>query len=286
MSDARRVMRDFWDEKAKENAMYYISSYRDYDDQDPEEFWRWGETLTERFLSESEIPFAGDERVLEIGCGIGRMTAALARRFREVEGIDVSEEMVRRAREALGGTPNARVSVANGVDLAGFADGSFDFVFSYLVFQHIPDPEITTGYLREIGRVLPGGGWMHVQVNGEGDAPGAGGAAEARGAASGSGAVSGGGGGAGATQGGSSRASVGPRLRRLAGRAARALGIARRRRGPSGLDCPAWRGSRLRLADVRRVCAEASLDVVRTRGEGTQYLWVTARKRDVAGARP
>ncbi len=260
--DPRRVMKEFWDEKAKENAMYYISSYRDYDDQDPEEFWRWGETLTERFLRESEIPFAGDERVLEIGCGIGRMTAALARRFREVEGIDVSEEMTRRARAALAGTPNARVSVANGADLAGFASGSFDFVFSYLVFQHIPDPEITKGYLREIGRVLREGGWMHVQVNGEGDAPAAGGGRAAGGAS-----------------GESAGAPVRARLRRLGARAARALGIAGGRRGPSGLDCPAWRGSRLRLADVARVCGEASLEIVRTRGEGTQYLWVTARKR-------
>lgn len=273
--DTRRVMKEFWDEKAKENAMYYISSYRDYDDQDPEEFWRWGEILTERFLRESEIPFAGSERVLEIGCGIGRMTAALARRFREVDGIDVSEEMTRRAREALAGTPNARVSAANGVDLAGFADASFDFVFSYLVFQHIPDAEITKGYLREIGRVLRGGGWMHVQVNGEGDAPGGASAGRAAGGPEAGGRRLGAGG-----QGAASHA--GAALRRLGGHAARALGLARGRAKPSGLDNPAWRGSRLSLADVARACGDAGLEVVRTRGEGTQYLWVTARKRVVA----
>jgi SAM-dependent methyltransferase len=256
--DPGRAMKDFWDEKAKENAMYYISSYRPYDDQDPEEFWRWGEILTERFLGESRIPFTGGERVLEIGCGIGRMTAALARRFREVEGIDVSEEMVRRATEALAETPNVRVSVANGTDLATFGDRSFDFVFSYLVLQHIPDREITKRYLREAGRVLRPGGWMHVQVNGEGDAA----PAAARPAPEG--------------------ASLPAGLRRFTARAARAakaiLRGGRARPGPSGLDNPAWRGSRVTLAEVTGVCRDAGLEITRTEGEGTQYLWLTARK--------
>lgn len=259
--DARRQMKDFWDEKAKENAMYYISSFRPYDDQDPEEFWRWGEILTERFLGESGIRFTGRERVLEIGCGIGRMTAALARRFRDVHGIDVSEEMVRRAHDALAGTPNIRVSAANGVDLADFGDATFDLVFSYLVFQHIPDPEITKGYLRDIGRVLSPGGWMHVQVNGEGDAAPAAASKPDAGAPR----------------------PLGARLRGIPARAARlvksALRGGRAPSGPTGFDNPAWRGSRLTLAEVSRVCEDAGLEITRTEGVGTQYLWVTARKR-------
>ena len=157
-SDPREVMRAFWDEKARENATYYISSYRPYDQQDDAEFWRWGETLTARLLEESGLPFTGGERVLEIGCGIGRMTVPLARRFREVVGLDVSEEMVRRAREVLTAEPNARIELGNGIDLAGLDDASFDFVFSYLVLQHVTDPGIVRGYLREIARVLKPGG--------------------------------------------------------------------------------------------------------------------------------
>ena len=74
------IMRSFWDAKARENATYYVSSYRPYDDQDPAEFWEWGEKLAERFLAESGIPFDGTETMLEIGCGVGRMTRYFAGR--------------------------------------------------------------------------------------------------------------------------------------------------------------------------------------------------------------
>ena len=96
------TMKDFWDKKARENAMDYVSSYRGYDDQDPEEFWKWGSRLAERFLTESGISFAGSEKMLEIGCGVGRMTQYFARRFAEVHGLDVSEEMIAQAKENLG----------------------------------------------------------------------------------------------------------------------------------------------------------------------------------------
>jgi SAM-dependent methyltransferase len=241
----RGVMRGFWDRKARENPMYYISSYRPYDQQDPDEFWRWGETLTERYLAESEIPFTGRERVLEIGCGIGRMTRPLARRFASVVGIDVSEEMVRQAREQMAELPNVEVQLGNGDDLAGLDDASFDFVFSYLVFQHVPDADITRRYLREASRVLRDGGWLHVQVNG------ATGADEPTGTS---------------------------RLRGALGRVRKALAGARTN-APTELDSPAWRGSRLPLPEARAACESAGLEVVRTRGEDTPVLWLTARRR-------
>jgi SAM-dependent methyltransferase len=39
------------------------------------------------------------------------------------------------------------------------ADASVDGCFSHVVFQHLPDPELTLGYVREMGRVLRPGGW-------------------------------------------------------------------------------------------------------------------------------
>jgi len=242
--DARATMREFWDQKARENATYYISSYRDYDRQDEAEFWSWGERLADRFLEESGLTFTGSERVLEIGCGIGRMTRPLAQRFREVVGLDVSEEMVRRAREALDRFPNARAEVVNGIDLAGLSDASFDFVFSYLVLQHVPDPGIVRGYLREIGRVLAPGGAFHVQVNGE--------AAPAR-------------------------RSLASRMRARLARTLHAL-APRARSGPRGLDSPAWRGCRVPLPVAREFCRDAGLTLDRTSGEGTQYLWLTGHR--------
>ena len=48
-------------------------------------------------------------RVIEIGCGAGRMTRALARFFGEVHAVDISPEMVRLARHAVAGFENAHV---------------------------------------------------------------------------------------------------------------------------------------------------------------------------------
>jgi SAM-dependent methyltransferase len=247
--DAKRTMRAFWDEKARENATYYISSYRPYDAQDEAEFWKWGGILVERLLAESGIAFRGDERALEIGCGIGRLTRPLARRFRAVDALDVSDEMVRRGRDALADCANVAWHVGNGADLREFADGAFDFVFSYLVLQHLPEPVLVHGYLREIGRVLAPGGWCHVQVNGEPEPAAAGGAAR-----------------------------VLENARRALARVRAAL-TPPRGPGPRGLESPAWRGCRVTLPDARATLEAAGLDLRATRGEGTQYLWLTAQRR-------
>jgi SAM-dependent methyltransferase len=90
----------------------------------------------------------------------------MARHFEEIHGIDISDEMIRRAEDNLASTPNAYPRHAESSDLSGFTDGYFDFVYSYAVFQHIPSGEVVFGYLREAARVLSIGGVAHLQLNG------------------------------------------------------------------------------------------------------------------------
>ena len=248
------LMRAFWDEKARENATYYVSSYRPYDDQNPAEFWEWGDKLAEKFLQESGLPFDGTERVLEIGCGVGRMTRFFARRFREVHGLDVAPEMISRAKANLRGLENVSLHEGNGSDLALFADRSFDFVFSYITFQHIPKPAITLGYIREAGRVLKSGGHFYFQVN---NMP-----VDIRGR----------------LRLRSRLASIVRRRREPREAAAGEPAETAALRGPKGLDHPAWRGSRLSVAQLEKACRAADLKILGLRGEGTQYLWVKAVK--------
>jgi len=162
-------MREDWDQRAKENARYYVNTAnKRWTD---EEFFASGETtVSEEILTDmSNIcqgKMPGAMRVLEIGCGAGRVTRALAGLFGEVHAVDVSGEMVRLAREALQPYPKAFVYQNNGQDLSVVPDLPFDFAFSSIVFQHIPSREIIENYVREVHRLLRPGALFKFQVQG------------------------------------------------------------------------------------------------------------------------
>lgn len=100
---------------------------------------------------------------VEVGCGPGRMTGELARRFDRVLALDVSPAMVERARAAVA-EPNAEFRVVPGDRLTGVEDGSADLVVCYLVLQHLPRRGLVAAYLREFARVLTADGEAIVQV--------------------------------------------------------------------------------------------------------------------------
>jgi len=159
-------MRQEWDQRSRENAYRYIGSVTDED-----EFFLSGECAVRDFvdpyLSENQF-VPRDKRMLEIGCGVGRMSFPLANRFATVEAVDISGEMIQRAKElqARLGIGNVRFQVGNGKDLREYPDESMDFAFSFIVFQHIPETSIILNYVREIGRVLKKGGLFRFQLNG------------------------------------------------------------------------------------------------------------------------
>lgn len=165
-----RKMREDWDQRARENARYYVATGRtDWND---EEFFASGErTVADEVLTDlinicqSKSP--REMRVLEIGCGAGRVTRALARFFGEVHGVDVSGEMIRQAKLALQDCPNAFVYQNNGRDLDVVPPLEFDFAFSSIVFQHIPSREIIENYVREVHRLLRPGALFKFQVQGD-----------------------------------------------------------------------------------------------------------------------
>ncbi|MDX2149191.1 MAG: class I SAM-dependent methyltransferase [Bryobacteraceae bacterium] len=163
-------MRREWDERARENARYYVNTERD--NWSDEEFFASGErTVAEEILTDMINICQGREpgqmRVLEIGCGAGRVTRALARLFGEVHAVDVSGEMVVRARAALAPLPRAFVYQNNGRDLSVVPDLPFDFAFSSIVFQHIPSREVIECYVREVHRLLRPGALFKFQVQGD-----------------------------------------------------------------------------------------------------------------------
>ncbi len=163
-------MREDWDQRARENARHYVNTANArWTD---EEFFASGElTVAEEVLTDMgnicQGKAPGEMRVLEIGCGAGRVTRALAKLFGEVHAVDVSGEMVRLASAALREHPNARIYQNNGKDLTVVPDLQFDFAFSSIVFQHIPSREIIENYVREVHRLLRPGGLFKFQVQGD-----------------------------------------------------------------------------------------------------------------------
>ena len=100
---------------------------------------------------------------VEVGCGPGRMTSALAERFDSVVALDVSPEMIARAREEVT-APNVEFRVVSGERLDGVGDGSADVAVCYLVLQHLPARRLVCAYIRELARVLSPGGEAFVQL--------------------------------------------------------------------------------------------------------------------------
>jgi SAM-dependent methyltransferase len=163
-------MREDWDHRARENARHYVNTANTQWTDD--EFFASGErTVAEEILTDMGNICQGkppvDMRVLEIGCGAGRVTKALSKLFGEVHAVDVSGEMVRQAKEALRGHPNAFVYQNNGKDLNVVPEREFDFAFSSIVFQHIPSREIIENYVREVHCLLRNGALFKFQVQGD-----------------------------------------------------------------------------------------------------------------------
>lgn len=100
-------------------------------------------------------------RVLDFGCGAGRLTQALAEHADEVVGVDVSPPMLDAAR-SLDPPEHCRFVLNERADLSQFDDDGFDFVYSELVLQHLPASVIDT-YVAEFVRVLRPGGLALLQ---------------------------------------------------------------------------------------------------------------------------
>lgn len=233
----RSQMGRFWDRRADEDAFFFVDNRMEYRRPDLERFWAHGERDLDKLLDALGVAVDPHARVLEIGCGVGRLTRVLSARAASVLAVDVSERMLEIAKGHNTALVNVEWVLGDGATLAGIDSGSVDACVSHVVFQHIPDAEVTLSYVAEMGRVLRPAGWAAFQISNH----------------------------PGVHRGGSAFDGARTALLGAVGRA------------PRGQHDRRWRGSMVELEALRRTAADSSMQVEQIVGEGTQFCCVLTR---------
>ena len=164
-------MKKEWDARAKMDQLFVIATGSS---QTEENFWNSGiedykkisGMGTQRFQETTKNKDPSKMRILEIGCGIGRILLPMSKIFGESIGIDISTEMVQQGQKYFANIPDCKILENNGIDLALFSDNYFDFCYSFIVFQHIPEKKIVEKYIEEVSRVLKPTCLFRFQVRG------------------------------------------------------------------------------------------------------------------------
>lgn len=154
----------FWDARAREDALYFVDSREPYGAADSARFWRRGAEDLDRLLAETGCEVRPGDVVVDLGCGVGRLTRPLARRAAHVHAVDVSAAMLERARAENPALTRVEWHLGDGRTLP-LPDASADGLVSLVVLQHVPDPATVLGYVAEMGRVLRPGGWAAFHVS-------------------------------------------------------------------------------------------------------------------------
>ncbi|MEG4579486.1 glycosyltransferase [Microcoleus sp. MON1_C5] len=170
--------REFWNVNSLYEAMFsrvFTSSEIDQMTL-PEKIAAWEDSQKTSVKQILEgIPSQPEWKILEIGCGVGRIIKPLREMFAQVDGVDIAENMIEFAKKYLAdGKQNGQVYVNNGCDLQALISENYDFVYSTIVFQHIRSISVVKNYFREIFRVLKPGGYFKIQVHDYQDNPAAG----------------------------------------------------------------------------------------------------------------
>jgi ubiquinone/menaquinone biosynthesis C-methylase UbiE len=164
-------MKKEWNARTKMNPLFVIATGPS---ESKESFWKSGIDDCNKILGKDSKRFkkilgnkkSTEMKILEIGCGVGRILVPMSDIFRNVIGIDISSEMVQLGQKYVSDIPNCSIVENNGIDLSEFSDNSFDFCYSFIVFQHIPEKQIVENYIKEVSRILKPSCLFRFQVRG------------------------------------------------------------------------------------------------------------------------
>lgn len=160
-----------WEKFGSTNPYYAVLTEKEFDTRNLDDA-----SLTKFFASGSQhihfildtvkqhlVPSFQPKRALDFGCGVGRLIIPLAGICDAVVGVDVSDSMLREAKQNLAARNISNVSLVKSNDNLSLVEGQFDLVHSHIVLQHIPRARGEKIFLRLVNLVREGGvGVLHL----------------------------------------------------------------------------------------------------------------------------
>ncbi|MEM0979922.1 MAG: methyltransferase domain-containing protein [Cyanobacteria bacterium P01_H01_bin.58] len=135
-----------WEKYGKEDPYYGVITCEKFcqanlNKASKEEFFASGSKYIDKIIDNVRQHLNQDcviERALDFGCGVGRLVMPLAKISKEVTGIDVSESMLNEARKNCAESSIENVRFVKSDDNLSCLNSKYDFIHSFIVFQHIP----------------------------------------------------------------------------------------------------------------------------------------------------
>lgn len=156
-----------WDKLARKDPYWAVLTDPDKTDNRWQiaEFFETGRQTVDIDMAKisQTVPTMRTDRVLNFGCGVGRLTQGLAAHFDRVDGVDIAAPMIERAQTHNQHPDRVNYHLNPTSDLRLFPDDHFDLIYSVISLQHIPSPLIS-GYLREFARICRPGGLIFFQL--------------------------------------------------------------------------------------------------------------------------
>lgn len=156
-------MRHAWDLRAQDNPL--VANDPSGEHVSFAEFYLRGQEAAESLLAEASYHLGAEAhaaRVLEIGCGMGRLFGGLAKHYDEVVGLDVSPRMLELGRVHC--PVEATWILGDGVSLAGVAAASVDHVLAVDSLSRVPARWVVEAYVQALARVLRPGATFQIQL--------------------------------------------------------------------------------------------------------------------------
>src|SRR4030042_4308869 len=129
-----RKYRESWDSFAYKNALWAVlTEHKTYR---ITEFFKSGQIEIDNileFLKNLGLTYQKD-RALDFGCGVGRLTRAMSKYFKEVIGVDISQKMISLAKAHNLKCKNCRFVLNEKDDLSLFKSNSFSFIYCVRTF--------------------------------------------------------------------------------------------------------------------------------------------------------